>query len=228
MPHASEPRFDPSSATSRHTRRPGQREQEPQVPPVDRVDHRALDHHAHERESADGRPNRIMFRGGPYGGDQDYVKDRMEKNGPFPERGPDEGLLMGARNGRPINGGGDWIVTNPDHWIFAGTGMKKGDRIPGLVGWEYHNLAATEIPGLEIIAEGPVWVGGETLSHYTATVYPGPKGNWIFNAATIFWCQGLSHPPGHTLPWSHWSRPHGPDERVQQITRNFLNKVLAR
>ena len=76
-------------------------------------------------------------------------------------------------------------------------------------------------------AEGPVWVGGETLSHYTATVYPGPKGNWVFNAATIFWCQALSHPPGHTLPWSHWSRPHGPDERVQKITLNFLNKVLS-
>jgi hypothetical protein len=72
-----------------------------------------------------------------------------------------------------------------------------------------------------------VWVGGEALSHYTATIYPGPKGNLVFNAATIFWCQGLSNPPGHTLPWSHWSRPHGPDARVQQITRNFLDKVLA-
>ena len=178
------------------------------------------------RPGFDGRENRIIFRGGPYGGNHDYVKDREKNNGPFPERGPDEGLLMGARNGRPINGGGDWIVTRPEHWIFEGTGMKKGDRIPGLVGWEYHNLPATEIPGLEVIAEGPVWVSGEKLSNYTATVYPGPKGNWVFNAATIFWCQALSHPPGHTLPWSHWSRPHGPDERVQKITRNFLNKVL--
>lgn len=41
------------------------------------------------------------------------------------------------------------------------------------------------------------------------------------------WCQALSHPPGHMLPWSHWSRPHGHDARVQQITRNFLNKALA-
>ena len=32
------------------------------------------------------------------------------------------------------------------------------------------------------------------------------------NASTIFWSQGLSMPPGHTLPWSHWSRPHGPDD----------------
>ena len=73
---------------------------------------------------AAGTPNRRIFRGGPYGGDQPYMKDRMEKNGPFPERGPDEGLLMGARNGRPINGGGDWIVrvyVKPFvDWIWGG------------------------------------------------------------------------------------------------------------
>ena len=45
---------------------------------------------------------------------------------------------MGARNVEPVNGGGDWIVVKPEHWIFDGTGMKKGDRIPGLIGWEYH------------------------------------------------------------------------------------------
>jgi len=180
------------------------------------------------RASSSGAPNRIIFRGGPYGGKQEYAQDRQQKNGPFPEHGPDEGLLMGARNGRPINGGADWIVTKPDHWLFAGTGMKQGDRIPGLVGWEYHNLAATEIPGLEIVAEGTVWTGGGALSHYTATIYPGPKKNFVFNAATIFWCQGLSMPPGHTLPWSHWSRPHGPDPRVQRITHNVLRKAIGK
>ena len=51
----------------------------------------------------------------------------------------------------PVNGGGDWICTKPDHWIFAGTGMKKGDRIPGLVGWEYHGDPPADIPGLEIV-----------------------------------------------------------------------------
>ena len=25
---------------------------------------------------------------------------------------------MGARSPYPFNGGGDWIVTRPDHWIF--------------------------------------------------------------------------------------------------------------
>jgi hypothetical protein len=179
------------------------------------------------RPGANGQPNRIMFRGGPYGGDGPYAVQRQREHGPFPERGPDEGLLMGARNIEPVNGGGDWVVLRPKHWIFEGTGVKKGDRIPGLVGWEYHG-APPDLKGLEIVAGGTAWVGGQTPQHWTATIYPGPRNNFVFNASTIFWAQGLSSPPGHTLPWSHWSRPHGPDERVQRITRNLLSRALGR
>jgi hypothetical protein len=175
--------------------------------------------------SWDGRANRVFFRGGPYGAENDYAVDRERDHGPFPERGPDEGLLMGARNVEPVNGGGDWIITEPGHWIFEGTGVEAGDRIPGLIGWEYHGDPA-DIPGLEVVAGGTAWVGGVTPQRWTATIYPGPKGNYVFNAATIFWAQGLSSPPGHVLPWSHWSRPHGPDPRVQRITRNLLDRAI--
>ncbi|WP_390836045.1 N,N-dimethylformamidase beta subunit family domain-containing protein [Tautonia plasticadhaerens] len=176
-------------------------------------------------DSPDGRPNRVFFRGGPYGGDNHYAVNRERDHGPFPERGPDEGLLMGARNVEPVNGGGDWIITQPDHWIFEGTGVEAGDRIPGLIGWEYHGAPA-DLPGLEVVAGGTAWVGGVTPQQWTATIYPGPKGNFVFNAATIFWAQGLSSPPGHVLPWSHWSRPHGPDTRVQRITKNLLDRAI--
>lgn len=178
--------------------------------------------------SSDGRENRIMFRGGPYGGDYRYATARERDEGPFPHRGPDEGYLMGSRNVDPVNGGGDWICEMPDHWIFEGTGMKKGDAIPGLIGWEYHGDPPGDIEGLEVVAAGTALQGGVNPQQWTATIYPGPEGNFVFNASTIFWCQGLSSPPGHMLPWSHWSRPHGPDERVQQITRNLLERALAR
>lgn len=177
------------------------------------------------RNSTDGRPHRIMFRGGPYGGQYKYADERERDNGPFPERGPDEGYLMGARNVEPVNGGADWIVTKPEHWMFAGTGMKAGEHIPGLVGWEYHG-DPPEIPGLEIVGGGTALVGGVRPQKWTATIYPGPKNNFVFNASTIFWSQGLSTPPGHVLPWSHWTRPHGPDERVQQITANLLQRAI--
>lgn len=178
------------------------------------------------RASHDGRPNRIMFRGGPYGGDNATAQNREREHGPFPHRGPDEGLLMGVRNIEPVNGGGDWVITNADHWIFEGTGVKNGDAIPGLIGWEYHGEPA-DIPGLEVVAGGTAWQGGVHPQQWAATIYPGKKGNFVFSASTIFWAQGLSSPPGHTLPWSHWSRPHGPDDRVQRITHNLLRRALA-
>ncbi|MDB4695175.1 hypothetical protein OAF47_01780, partial [bacterium] len=47
------------------------------------------------RSSEDGRENRILFRGGPYGGDYKWAELREAQHGPFPHRGPDEGYLMG-------------------------------------------------------------------------------------------------------------------------------------
>lgn len=176
--------------------------------------------------SSDGRDGRIIFRGGPYGGEIEHAVERAKLYGPYPEHGPDEGMLMGSRNIRPVNGGGDWTCTMPEHWMFEGTGMKKGESIPGLVGWEYHGNPPA-IPGLEVVGGGSVWQGGVKHQKWTATIYPGPKGNFVFNASTIFWAQGLSRPPGHVLPWSHWSRPHGPDERVQRITKNLIDKAIA-
>jgi len=179
--------------------------------------------------SADGRPNRIITRTGHFGGftDEDMAKAEKIMTKEWKRIGPDESLIIGARTIMPFNGGGDWICTKPNHWIFAGTGMKKGDAIPGIVGWEHHGAPA-KIPGLQVVAEGTVWAGGEAPAHWTATIFPGPKKNFVFNAASIFWVQALSMPPGHTLPWSHWSRPHGPDPRVQKIMHNLLKRAISK
>ena len=173
--------------------------------------------------SSRGVANRILTRAGRYGGVRPKEKPFMAG---LTVEAPNEATLIGAQTVTPFNGSGDWICTRPDHWIFAGTGMKKGEGIPGLVGWEFHGEPAN-IKGLEVVAEGPTWTGDERQSHYTATIYPGPKGNLVFNASTIFWAQGLSAPPGHMPPISHHGRPHGPDERVQRITRNVLERFRS-
>ena len=143
----------------------------------------------------------------------------------FKYEAPSEGTLIGARNIHPYNGVTDWTCRDEKHWAFAGTGMRNGDGIPGLLGFEWMGAPA-DIPGLQVLAQGPVKFGGD-VGTYAATIYPGPKGNFVFNASTIFWSQALSSPPGHMLPWSHWSRPHGPDERVQRITHNLLKRALG-
>jgi hypothetical protein len=171
----------------------------------------------------DGRPNRIISRegvfGGVYGDFGSFFKE------PFPMEGPKANRLIGAHSVYPFNGGGDWICTKPGHWMFEGTGMKEGEGVPGLVGWEFHGDPA-DIPGIEIVAEGDALSGGTKPSHWTATIYPGAKRNFVFNASTIWWAQGMASPPGHILPWSHWVRPHGPDLRVQRITQNLLQRAL--
>jgi hypothetical protein len=82
-------------------------------------------------------------------------------------------------------------------------------------------------PAIEVVAGGTAWQGGVNPQQWTATIYPGPKNNFVFNAATIWWAQGLSKPPGHMPVWSHYSRPHGPDARVQQITENLLRRAIG-
>ena len=104
--------------------------------------------------------------------------------------------------------------------------MKKGDRIPGLIGWEYHGDPAPTSPAWRSSPRAPPGSAASDPQQWTATIYPGPKGNFVFNASTIFWSQGLSSPPGHVLPWSHWTRPHGPDPRVQRITHNLLDRAI--
>ena len=135
--------------------------------------------------------------------------------------GPDAALLMGGRTAGV--GGGDWTCANADHWLYEGTGMKEGDTIKGLVGWEWHGSPASDLPGLEILAEGPMLPKNRRYSPHAATIYDGPKNNVVFNAGTIWWAQGLSSPPGHVLPAHRHAKPKGPDPRVQRMTKNVFD-----
>ena len=57
-------------------------------------------------------------------------------------------------------------------------------------------------PGLEVVATGPTHSapGKPNGGVFTATLYPGPRGNFVFNAATCWWADGLSAPPGYMRP----------------------------
>jgi len=133
--------------------------------------------------------------------------------------------LMGAHSTGAVTGGADWVCSRPAHWIYAGTGMREGDRIPGVIGWEWHGDPAP-IDGLEIVATGPTQSAPGKLNGgtYTATVYPGPRGNFVFNAATCWWADGVSAPPGYVRPKAY-TEPKGPDARVQRITQNILERM---
>jgi hypothetical protein len=79
-----------------------------------------------------------------------------------------------------------------------------------------------------VVATGPTASGVKkngknNLGVYTATCHPGPRGNFVFNAATCYWPLGLAAPPGLVLPQSL----PGADARVARMTRNLLDRMLA-
>jgi len=158
---------------------------------------------------------------GPPGGTGEFESMSQLKHEP-----PYANALIGAHSTGPVTGGADWICRIPEHWVMEGTGMRQGDGIPGLIGWEWHGDPAP-IRGLEILASGPTQSAPGQLNggQYTSTLYPGPKGNWVFNASTIWWADGLSQPPGYVRP-SVYTTPKGPDPRVQRITRNLLDRMI--
>jgi len=190
--------------------------------------------------TASGTPNRNIRREGwfmPFpenasNADKQRLLARVLNDKSFePNMGPDGALLMGGRldregSGRGL-GAGDWTCAMPDHWLFADTGMKKGDSIKGLLGWEWHGAPRMDLPGMNVVAAGDATVNGRTVGRYTATVYDGPKGNVVFNAATIWWANGISSPPGHMNPVRHGVRQQGPDKRVQRITRNLFQRMTG-
>jgi hypothetical protein len=173
--------------------------------------------------SGTGAPYRVISRLGQFGPIEPEAVQKYPELNRFEQTGPSEADIIGARNVYPYSGGADWICSAEDHWLFAGTGMKNGDGIPGLVGWEWMGAPA-KIPGLEVVARGHVAYAGVDRE-YTATLYQGPKDNVVFNAATIWWADGLSAPPGYATQSAHGATPKGPDPRVQRITANLFRRM---
>ena len=105
--------------------------------------------------------------------------------------------------------------------------MKEGDAINGLVGWEWNGYPARDLPGHAILATSNA-VDGKNRpdSSHAATIYNGPKDNVVFNAASIWYVQGVSSPPGHILPANRFARPQGPDARVQRMIENVFNRFV--
>jgi len=172
--------------------------------------------------SSGGAPHRIITRLGQFGPLEDAAVKKYPELQRFKQSAPTEANLIGARNIFPYVGVAAWICTDETHWMYAGTKMKNGDGIPGLVGWEWMGAPA-DIPGLRVVAKGLMKYGKDEGT-YTATIYPGPKNNWVFNASSIWWSNGLSEPPGYLTPSVPEGSPQGPDPRVQRMTANLLNR----
>lgn len=106
-------------------------------------------------------------------------------------------------------------VIEPDHWIFAGTGLSKGDefgaetlheRIPGgASGHETDKRSASSPANTILLAKGtnPDEGGSEIVFHARE------HGGAVFSVGSITWVSALF-----------------PDAHVSRITRNVINRFL--
>jgi hypothetical protein len=128
----------------------------------------------------------------------------------------ENGLSGVMYHGDPVNG--DLIVYDPNHWIYAGTGVVAGTRFTGLLGYEtdamFNNGLAPA--GVQKIMESPDPHG---YSH--ATVATLPSGAITFGAGTMQWSWGVDFCPS----WAPNSGEDRSNAAFQQINRNLLNRM---
>ncbi len=142
-----------------------------------------------------------------------------------------EATLVGQMYGHVVRRPADWIVTNSDHWLYAGTQLADGDRLRNLVGQEYDTyFADLAPPGTIVLARSPVEIavrrsgpsrGYASPAVHTATIYTAPSGATVFAAGTFQWSWALD---SYGVRAYH-GIPTPVDWRVERMTRNLLERL---
>jgi hypothetical protein len=87
---------------------------------------------------------------------------------------------------------GDMVVSDTSHWIFDGAGLKNGDHLPGLLGYEVDRIWTHSPAGIHRIAHSPYQHYGETR-YSDMTVYTARSGAKVVATGTMQWNWGLSN-----------------------------------
>ena len=138
-----------------------------------------------------------------------------------PASRPEE-LLVGVMYAAdPVDG--DIVVDRADHWAFAGTGLKTGDALPGLLGYEVDAMSAGGGPPVRArLAHSPFTDQGAhgTVRYSDMTMYSADSEALVFATGSMQWSWGLD---GYNAP--AWHTPRA-SEAAQRITRNVLDRML--
>ena len=110
----------------------------------------------------------------------------------------------------------DIVISDASHWACSGTGLRNGDHLPGLLGYEVDAMSGNAPAGLQQIAHSPFQkVDGTRYSDMTS--YLASSGATVFATGSIQWSWGLDdygHPTGSRV-----------SAAAQQITRNVLSRL---
>lgn len=142
-------------------------------------------------------PNRIIACYKDKTLDPFYGKDNSQVTVSFkdPLLNRPQQTLLGEMSGGYFNWGTsyDWVASDASNWVFAGTGLRNGDRLPGLVGHEYDKVFTNyPVPSrLTILASSPVYDIANRGEVSNATLYTAQSGARVVDIGSIHWSWGL-------------------------------------
>ncbi|MEU7062231.1 N,N-dimethylformamidase beta subunit family domain-containing protein [Streptomyces sp. NPDC046161] len=137
-----------------------------------------------------------------------------------PAADPESSLLGVIYDGYPVDA--PYVVTNPGHWLFEGTGVKAGDGFAHLVGVEYDKVNTgfpTPRP-IEILAHSPVVCEGRP-SHQDTAYYTVASGAAVFATGTMRWVEALD-----ATGDGRSGANHGLDARAGALTTRVTENLL--
>jgi hypothetical protein len=108
------------------------------------------------------------------------------------------------------------VIGEASSWVFSGTGLKDGDKLPKLVGNEYDRVTP-ERPtptNIEVLAHSPVVCRG-VKSFSDVTYYTTPSGAGVFATGTF-------QIEAHMGPPCADDKVQGVDCQVRKVMTNVL------
>jgi hypothetical protein len=148
----------------------------------------------------------IRFASSPLGTDRREINYRSARTDPLagidnaevtvswreaPVRKPENTLLGELYQCNPVHA--DLVVTNPTSWVYAGTGLSEGSKIPGVIGSEYDQYiqGMPGPPNVELMAHSPLRCRN-TPGYSDFTYYAAPSGAGVLDTGTNNWVPFLT------------------------------------
>ncbi len=118
-------------------------------------------------------------------------------NWPQPPVNEPECILTGSTY-QDIGAKADMVVTDPSHWVLAGTGLRAGQHLPDVVRGEFDRY----VPGqqgptdVDVVAHSPVANRRGNASDITWYTAPGAGGGGVLDTGNASWVGALADNAG--------------------------------
>jgi len=148
----------------------------------------------------------IRFASSPLGPDRHEINYRSASADPLtgkddadvtvswrepPTNDPESKLIGDYYQCNPVQA--DMVVSDASDWIFAGTGVKNGQKLAGVVGSEYDRYtprSAPTPPNVQVLTHSPLVCRGKS-DYSDSTYYTASSGAGVFASGTIAWIAHL-------------------------------------